>query len=160
MLTRRKTTINQSINSPAGGLADGHSPALYNSKFFGVYLCNSKSTALIPHCGRTQKVIALLIIHAISPTLSRRWSGGTVVTNDWCIMYEFSFTVKWPTMRMCYSNFFPIKLGPENRPVPNRHKYVFIPNQMVENFQNVNFAPPPPPPTEILSKLSMNLVYL
>ena len=78
-----------------------------------------------------------------------------MITNDWCIMYEFSFTVKWPTMRMCYSDFFPyktLKLGPENRPVPKRQKYVFIPNQMGENFQNVNFFPL----TEILSKLSMN----
>ena len=72
-------------NSPAKspvlrGPTESHSPALYKSKFLGVYLRNITSPALTQYCGGTQKVIAL----HISPTILV--GGGAGVTNDWCIM--------------------------------------------------------------------------
>ena len=57
-------------NSPAKspvlrGPAESHSPALYKSKFLGVYLRNITSPALTQYCGGTQKVIAPHISPAI-----------------------------------------------------------------------------------------------
>ena len=74
-------------NSPAKspvlrGPAESHSPALYKSKFHGVYLRNIKSPALTRYCGGTQKVIAPHISPAI---LVGGGGGGAGVTNDWCI---------------------------------------------------------------------------
>ena len=57
-------------NSPAKspllrGPAESHSPALYKSKFLGVYLRNITSPALTRYCGGTQKVIAPHISPAV-----------------------------------------------------------------------------------------------
>ena len=64
-------------NSPAKspvlrGPAESHSPALYKSKFHGIYLCNITSPALTRYCGGTQKVIA----PHISPAIPVVWGGG------------------------------------------------------------------------------------
>ena len=76
-------------NSPAKspvlwGPAESHSPALYKSKFRGVYLCNITSPALTRYCGGTQKVIAPHISPAI-PVGGGGGGAGAAVTNDWCI---------------------------------------------------------------------------
>ena len=57
-------------NSPAKspvlrGPAESHSPALYKSKFLGVYLRNITSPAFTRYCGGTQKVIAPHISPAV-----------------------------------------------------------------------------------------------
>ena len=64
-------------NSPAKspvlrGPAESHSPALYKSKFLGVYLRNITSPALTRYCGGTQKVIA----PHISPAIPVDGGGG------------------------------------------------------------------------------------
>ena len=56
------------------GPDENHSPALYNSKFYGGTFTFT-SPVFIQDCGRTQKVTALPI----------DTGGGAVVINDWCI---------------------------------------------------------------------------
>ena len=73
------------------GLAESHSPALYNNKFNGVYMHNITSPALTWRCGGNQKANVWHIIPAI-PAHPRRCvcGGGGVSDYKWLVHYESS----------------------------------------------------------------------
>ena len=69
------------------GPAESHSPALYKSKFLGVYLRNITSPALTRYCGGTQKVIAPHVSPAI---LVGGGGGGGGRGHKWLVHYDIS----------------------------------------------------------------------
>ena len=86
------------VNSPAKspvlrGPAESHSPALYKSKFLGVYLRNITSPALTRYCGGTQKVIAPHIGPAIPVGGGGGGGGGQGLQRQlfllWCIILDY-----------------------------------------------------------------------
>ena len=88
-------------NSPAKspvlrGPAESHSPALYKSKFHGVYLCNITSPAPTRYCGGTQKVIAPHISPAIpvgGGVGVEGWGQGLQMTGALCVVSSSEINV-------------------------------------------------------------------
>ena len=86
---RRDNNFSSIIAQHCGDLLS-HSPALYNSKFHGVYLHYITNLALNRHYGQLKRSLPWTTLTPLSPAHPRRLGGGAVITNDWCITCDIA----------------------------------------------------------------------